>query len=196
MVEPKPTAVVNRPKKPEMIAVVSESNRKLSVVDRDIVHAKGLLHRVAHVDITNSNGLILLHLRAPWKIQGDRWDLGVSEHLRHHESFRDAAGRGLVEEMGIVRMAFIGSYLGRADYGGGENVITKTFSQKNDNWVKLGKEVVEARFFSAGDLKLLLRTREDMFTLWAAANLRLRFDMPTQLRTVPSSNGQRSRSRG
>jgi isopentenyldiphosphate isomerase len=73
------------------------------VLDRKEVHAKELWHGVVNVWVVNSQGEILLQLRAPGvELCPGVWDVAMGTHLRAGEAPIDAAQRGLKTELGLV----------------------------------------------------------------------------------------------
>jgi len=68
---------------------------------RDYIHNTGLWHKGVHVWLFNSEGKIFLKKRASnKKIYPEQWE-DVGEHLKPNESFKQAALRGLKEELGV-----------------------------------------------------------------------------------------------
>ena len=62
----------------EVFEIFDEENNLIGTEFREIVHKKGLYHRAVNVFLLNSNGLILLQKRSPYKtICPSYWDLSV-----------------------------------------------------------------------------------------------------------------------
>lgn len=86
----------------ELLEVCSEDNEVIGLERRSVVHSKGLRHRAVYCVVTNGKGQILLQQRSPNKQIGPgQWDLSLAEHLAPGETYRQAAARGLAEELGI-----------------------------------------------------------------------------------------------
>ena len=69
---------------------------------RSEVHARGLLHRVTHVLVFNSQGQIFLQKRSLTKDrQPGLWDSSASGHVDSGEDYDACAARELREELGL-----------------------------------------------------------------------------------------------
>ncbi len=90
----------NRPD--ELLAVVNEHDKEIGAERRDVIHARGLLHRAVHVLVCSPDGRILIQLRSTLKdIFPLHWEC-VGGHLGPGEAYRDAAVREVREELGVV----------------------------------------------------------------------------------------------
>lgn len=86
----------------ELLEVVDEQDRPTGqVLDKTIVHGRGLLHRVAHVWITDGNRLLQQRRGLKTKIMPGRWDASASGHVDPGETYVQAAQRELQEEVGL-----------------------------------------------------------------------------------------------
>lgn len=83
--------------------VLDEDGHKTGeILDKSIVHKGQLWHEVVNVWIVNSNGDILMQLRAPGvELSPNVWDVTTGTHLRPGEAPIDAALRTLHNEFGI-----------------------------------------------------------------------------------------------
>ncbi len=87
----------------EYFETFDEEGRPAGRVARPRVHRYGLWHRAVHVWLFRSDGRVYVQRRAPDKdVSPDCLDVSVGEHLQPGEDFRDAAYRGLAEELGVV----------------------------------------------------------------------------------------------
>jgi isopentenyldiphosphate isomerase len=89
----------------ELLELVSEDNEPSGrLVPRSVCHAQGLLHRTVYVLLTRNGGEeVLLQQRHSAKaIYGGCWDVSVAEHCEPHESYENAAARGLCEELRVA----------------------------------------------------------------------------------------------
>ncbi len=86
----------------ERFPVVDENDRQISTASRLEVHENNFRHRAVHILIFNHAGEILLQKRSPWK---DRhpllWDSSAAGHVEANEDYEEAAGRELMEELGV-----------------------------------------------------------------------------------------------
>jgi len=86
----------------EIFDVVNERDEVISQAPRSEVHARGLLHRAAHMLVFNSRGQVLLQKRSMKKDrQPGLWDSSASGHLDSGEDYDACAVRELREELGL-----------------------------------------------------------------------------------------------
>ena len=86
----------------DIFDIVDANDQVIGSYPRDEVHAKGLLHRAAHILIYNANGELLIQLRSPAKDRHpDTWDSSAAGHVDSGEDYLTAAHRELREELGI-----------------------------------------------------------------------------------------------
>ena len=86
----------------ELFDVVDADDRVIGQATRGDVHARGLLHRAAHVFVFNSSGELLLQQRSATKDAHPLcWTSSCSGHLDAGESYEVAARRELQEEIGL-----------------------------------------------------------------------------------------------
>jgi len=87
----------------ELIDIYNENNEPTGIKEmKSIAHRDGLWHRTAHVWIYNSEGEILLQLRAKNKeLYPDMWDISAAGHIGAGESEIVSAIREISEEIGI-----------------------------------------------------------------------------------------------
>ena len=87
----------------ELFETFDEAGRPTGLVERSVVHTKGLWHRAAHVWLFTSDGRLHVQRRAADKdLYPNLWDFSVGEHLTPGESFEDGARRGLQEELNVT----------------------------------------------------------------------------------------------
>jgi len=87
----------------ELIDIYNEDNESLDAqIMKSEAHKKGLWHRTAHIWIYNSNGEMLLQLRAKNKeFYPDMWDISVAGHVSLGEDPEISALREIKEEIGL-----------------------------------------------------------------------------------------------
>lgn len=88
--------------KQEEVVLVNEQNEVLGYSEKLEAHQKGLLHRAISVIIFNSKGEMLIQQRGLNKYHwAGIWSNTCCSHPRKDESFEQAAGRRLYEELGF-----------------------------------------------------------------------------------------------
>lgn len=120
----------------ETVVLVDEADRAIGIAPKLGVHRTGQLHRAVSVFITDGSGGILLQQRAPGKYHSPgMWSNAACGHPRPGERAMDAAGRRLLEEMGIeCALEQAGTFLYCADLGEGliEHELDHVFVGKWD----------------------------------------------------------------
>ncbi len=87
----------------DLFDVVDARDRVIGQATRGDVHARGLLHRAAHVFVFNSSGQLLLQQRSATKDAYPLcWTSSCSGHLDSGETYQAAAIRELGEEVGLA----------------------------------------------------------------------------------------------
>ncbi|MBS1270849.1 MAG: Isopentenyl-diphosphate Delta-isomerase [Gammaproteobacteria bacterium] len=86
----------------EQLETCDENGNFLNMVGRSRVHRQGLWHKSVNVFVFHPDGRLYIQLRSPLKdVWPNAWDLSVGEHLKPGESYRQAALRGIEEELSI-----------------------------------------------------------------------------------------------
>jgi isopentenyldiphosphate isomerase len=87
----------------EMLVVVDEDDQVVGRASREEIHARGLLHRSAHVLVVNGEGQVLLQQRSMTKdLNPGRWTSSASGHVDADDaSYQVAARREFEEELGL-----------------------------------------------------------------------------------------------
>ncbi len=86
----------------ELVDVVDEDDRVVSVVPRREMRARNLLHRCTYVLVERSDGLIHVHRRTETKdVDPGKYDMLPGGVCGAGETYDDCAVRELAEELGI-----------------------------------------------------------------------------------------------
>jgi len=86
----------------ELLDVVNDNDMVIAQEMRSIVHRHGLQHRGVHVFLVTSEGRLLVQQRGRHQVAFPlALDCSVSEHVKAGENYRQAAERGLAEELGL-----------------------------------------------------------------------------------------------
>lgn len=87
----------------ELLDVVDEDDRVITVERRGDIHARGLMHRAVHILVFNRHGELFLQKRSMSKDeQPGLWDSSAAGHVDSGEDYDDCACREIAEELGIV----------------------------------------------------------------------------------------------
>jgi isopentenyl-diphosphate delta-isomerase len=86
----------------EILDVVDADDLVVGTMERGEIHRKRLFHRSVHVFLFDEAGRIYLQKRSFGKLEHPgKWDSSASGHVESGESYREAAGRELEEEIGV-----------------------------------------------------------------------------------------------
>jgi len=86
----------------EILDVVDADDLVVGTMERGEIHRKRLFHRSVHVFLFDEARRIYLQKRSFEKLEHPgKWDSSASGHVESGESYREAAGRELEEEIGV-----------------------------------------------------------------------------------------------
>jgi len=86
----------------EIFDIVNGRDKVVGSAPRDVVHARGLLHRAVHVLVFNGRSEVFLQKRSMKKDrQPGVWDSAASGHVDSGEEYDACAVRELQEEIGL-----------------------------------------------------------------------------------------------
>lgn len=135
----------------------------------------GWLHRAINILVFNQEGQIFLQQRSSSKKAFPLyWDISVAEHVRHGESFLEAAQRGLQEELGILAevklLRPIHLQSSRFEQDGQwviENELVELYRVDYNGEIKLDPQEVNAGgFFSKEQIQEMIDRDTHQFTPW------------------------------
>jgi isopentenyldiphosphate isomerase len=138
----------------EVFDIVDEKDRIIGTALRSEVHGNpGLIHRVAHVLVFNSEGALFLQKRSMSKdVQPGKWDTSVGGHLDSGESYERAVLREMGEELGIEdrELTFLHKYLHVNEV---EAEYVSTYVCTFDGPIHIQeKEIDDGRFFKLEEI--------------------------------------------
>ncbi|MGA1874970.1 MAG: NUDIX hydrolase [bacterium] len=138
----------------DCLEVVNPLGEVIGLAPRSKCHGDpSLIHRVSHILVFNSQGLILLQKRAMNKdIQPGKWDTSVGGHLDIGEGFEEAAYREMREELGIIQVpiSYLYQYIWKTDI---ETEMVRTYHCIFDGTVSHNRaEIEQIRFWTIGDV--------------------------------------------
>jgi isopentenyldiphosphate isomerase len=117
----------------ELLDIVNDDDVVIAQEMRAVVHRRGLLHRGVHVFLATPEGRLLVQQRgrhqetAPLAL-----DCSVSEHVKAGEDYRQAAQRGLAEEMGLRAARLRALVKFKMSYGPKDNEICRLYEGRVD----------------------------------------------------------------
>jgi len=168
----------------DQLILVNEKDEMVGVGEKLKSHRDGLLHRAFSVFLLNSRGELLLQRRALGKYHSPGlWSNTCCGHPRPGEEVTDAAQRRLMAEMGLdCRLKVVGSFIYRADVGGGliEYEFDHLLVGHTDIEPTLNlEEALDSRWVCLATLTSEVITHPQNFTYW------FRIIIDTQLHKFP-----------
>ncbi len=158
----------------ELLDIVDLEGEVTGQAQRGEVYRRGLLHKAVNILITDSNKRVFLQQRAnDKKAYPLYWDISAAEHCKAGEDYKEAALRGVREELGIstplklVRPIHSQS----SSYQNGaeiiyENELAELYLGVFDGEVNIDqKEVAQGGFYSVDEINQRVEGG-DRFTPW------------------------------
>ena len=164
----------------ELIDIVDKNGRIRFQTTIKEACQKGLLHKAVNIIIVNTKGEIYLQKRSRGKPAYPlHWDISASEHLKSGENFKQAAHRGLMEELSIItklkrlreRHIQTSEFIKKGEKII-ENELVELYSGIYNRKIKINKEEVEqGKFTSLNNLKSRVGSKAIKLTPWAKDEL-------------------------
>ena len=153
------------------VILVDEKDRMVGIMGKMVAHREALLHRAVSVFITNSKGDWILQRRASGKYHSKGlWSNTCCSHPYPGETSLEAAGRRLMEEMGItcqLTEIFCFTYRESFENGLTENELDHIFVGISDDLPRINQiEVEEWKAVPFGVLTTDLNINPDLYTIW------------------------------
>lgn len=168
----------------EFFETFDEDLQPIGLVERSVVHQRGLWHRAVHVLLFRSDGRLVIQRRSLKKdVCPGLWDLSAAEHLKPGETYLDGAKRGLFEELGVSGVELdplatdLRAQLEIPESGVRDYELQATYSGRSDAKLVLqASEVMEVALVELEELEDAMRDAPNTFTPWfhetaAAVNL-------------------------
>lgn len=152
----------------EIVDIVDENDKVIGKGERGKVHSSNTWHRGVHIFVFNTEGKLLVERRISTKdIYPDYYGCSVSEHVKAGESYEEAAGRGLMEELGIGKAEI--KELAVIKIRIPEDLMINRFYE-----AKVGKEDLKMQaeekegieFMGIGEIQKHIRKKEKKFAPW------------------------------
>ncbi|MBW6490074.1 MAG: isopentenyl-diphosphate Delta-isomerase [Lentimicrobium sp.] len=161
----------------ELVILVDQDDRQTGVMEKMKAHREAMLHRAFSVFVFNTRGELMLQQRALTKYHSPGlWSNTCCSHPRPGEDTEAAAHRRLVEEMGFdckLEKAFHFTYKAPFDNDLTEHEVDHVFFGISDKTPVVNREEVESfRFDTLENIKKLMRSKPEQFTVW----FRIAFD--------------------
>ncbi|MCR4325085.1 MAG: NUDIX domain-containing protein [Candidatus Curtissbacteria bacterium] len=168
----------------EIIDIVDEKGRRLGKSSRSEACKIGLLHPAVNIFVINSKGQVFLQQRSAKKSAFPLfWDVSASEHLVSGETFRQAAERGLSEELSMkARVRLIRpKHIQKSEYKKGKEIVkeyelVELYLANYEGEINLNKEEVKEGKFV--DIKELGKFSKNNFTPWGLDEIRFLIKNP------------------
>lgn len=153
------------------VILVNDKDEPVGVMDKMLVHQKGLLHRAFSIFIFDKAGRMLLQQRSPKKYHGALlWTNACCSHPSPGEATEDAAIRRLKEELGFetpLCKVFVFTYHAQVENGLIEHEFDHVFTGEYEGDIKVDhNEVADYSFKNMNEIKFLLHEEQEQFTSW------------------------------
>jgi isopentenyl-diphosphate Delta-isomerase len=178
----------------EILDVVSDDDTVIGMELRSIVHQNGLQHRGVHVFLVTPEAKLLVQLRSRHKEEFPlALDCSVSEHLKSGEDYRQAAERGLLEELGIERAKIQELVKFRMEYGLNDFEICTLYEGRLDaERINYDPQEVEGLFtYHLDELKEILQKGELAISRWFVEIIKWYLGKPSELNIMDIYTQQR-----
>lgn len=169
----------------EIFDVVDAADRVVGQKPRSLVHRLGLRHRAIHLLLFNARGELFLQKRSLSKdLNPGLWDSSCSGHLHAGETYEQAAGRELSEELGLTESIPLRPLCKLAAGRETGNEFIWVYRGECDGpFVLDPEEISEGRFLAIPSLERELRADPEPFSpvfvhLWS--RLRHQFPVPEE----------------
>ena len=151
----------------EIFDVVDERDRVIGLVSRAQTHRDGLLHRAVHVFASNADGFFFLQRRSLDKESAPGlWSSSCSGHVDSGETYKQAALRELVEEIGLtLGPAELCLRLSISPCRATEKEFVRLYSCKAPSTLRPDPvEVIDSRWMAEEDLRAWIHREPKAFS--------------------------------
>ncbi|GAB4497078.1 MAG: hypothetical protein OHK003_04420 [Anaerolineales bacterium] len=171
----------------ELLDIVDDEDEVTGQAMRSVVHQQGLWHRGVHVFLFNERGEMLIQKRSADRASSPSLlDCSVSEHVQAGESYRDAAMRGLKEEMGVegIEIECLGKI--QMEYGPNDNEISEIYEGKlNGKQAQFDPvEIAEIKFMSLDEIQRGITNEKKSYCGWFVELMNWYFEKPASLKVL------------
>ncbi len=171
----------------EQLDVVNDKDEVIGQASRSDVHRRGLQHRGVHVFLFDAQGEMLIQKRSADRASSPSLlDCSVSEHVKAGESYREAAMRGLKEEMGVegIEINLLGKI--QMEYGPNDNEISVIYEGKiQPGQVRFDpEEISEVRFMRLDEIRAGIDNAKETYCAWFVEIMNWYSGKPAKLKTL------------
>jgi len=183
----------------ELLDIVDDADLVAGQELRAVVHQRGLQHRGVHVFLVTPDGKLLVQQRG--RQRGTcplALDCSVSEHVKAGEGYREAARRGLMEELGLRDVKTHALIKFKMDYGPNDREICQLYEGRADPAVVRFDpgEVEWIACYRLAELEELIRNGQVAFSRWFVQLLRWYLEMPSEVHVLKNYSKKRLLLRG
>lgn len=139
----------------------------MGAMERGEIHRRRLFHRSVHVLLIDEEGRIYLQRRSFEKAEHPgKWDSSASGHVESGESYQEAAGRELEEEIGVKASPEPVLWLRGSEETGMEHVMLfhVRSRQADPEPTPNPREILEGRFFQPEEIEAGISKDPDRFS--------------------------------
>ena len=171
----------------ELLDVVNDDDMVITQEMRSIVHRQGLQHRGVHVFMVTSEGQLLVQQRGcHLETYPLALDCSVSEHVKAGEDYRQAANRGMAEELGLHGVRTHALVKFKMVYGPNDFEICLLYEGcVNPIQVQFDPlEVEKITYYHLEELEALIQSGEAVFSSWFVQLLKWYVGKPAELQVM------------
>ena len=160
----------------EHVILVDSNDNPLGIMEKMEAHKNAVLHRAFSVFLFNSNGEMMLQLRAKGKYHsGGLWTNACCGHPKPNESVKEAAQRRLHEEMGIkCGLDKVFHYIYKTPFSNGltEHEFLHVFKGTAEKEPTLNPQEAEGwKWISIKDIYEDVKRHPERYTAWFKISL-------------------------
>lgn len=178
----------------ELLDIVNDDDVVITQEMRSVVHRCGLQHRGAHVFLVTPEGLLLVQQRGRHQETFPlAFDCSVSEHVKASEDYRQAADRGLAEELGLCDVQTQALVKFKMVYGPNDFEICVLYEGSvNPTQVRFDPLEVEGiAYYRLEELEALIYSGEAEFSSWFVQIINWYLGKPSELKVLRSYSRNR-----
>ena len=178
----------------ELLDVVDDADLVTGQELRAVVHQRGLQHRGVHIFLVTPENKMLVQQRSLQRETSPlALDCSVSEHVKAGERYREAAVRGLKEEMGIWDIHIHALIKFKMDYGPYDREVCQLYEGLVDpSRVRFDPvEVERIAFYNLDELEELIRNRHVVFSGWFVQLIHWYLNRPSELQVLKTYSKKR-----